>query len=226
MMLLKTTMSAKNLQRRIVAITILWAVCVCAGIGFFAWYDVRSTSQSAAPDELPATTQFVLPTEIPSVAMFLHPRCACSHASLAEFAKLAREFGNQATFRIIFFKPASVELSWIEHDNLFAKAHTLASTLNNVHVSIDEGGKESERFHAEISGFIVAYNAAGKLLYNGGITGSRGHEGNNAGEAVLRKILHDIVRTSAMPRSSEFQYSSVIQSAIAPTFGCTLRPKQ
>ncbi len=217
-------MKTKNLQRRVVVMTILWAMCVSAGIIFFAWYDVRSSQQSVAPRVLP-TTSYVLATttNMPTVAMFLHPRCACSHASLVEFAKLVREFGNRATFRIIFFKPAEKQLSWVEGDNLFAKARVLAANHNNVRVSIDEGGKESERFHAETSGFVVAYDAAGTLLYNGGITGSRGHEGDNAGEAVLRDVLQKTLNDFTKSQSVETQHISVIQAAAAPTFGCAIR---
>jgi hypothetical protein len=50
---------------------------------------------------------------------------------------------------------------------------------------IDDEGAEANRFHAATSGQTLLYDADGRLLFSGGITGSRGHAGDNAGENAI-----------------------------------------
>ena len=46
-----------------------------------------------------------------------------------------------------------------------------------------------QRFGAETSGYVLLYDTHGKLLFKGGITGSRGHAGDNAGESAIVALL-------------------------------------
>jgi hypothetical protein len=72
----------------------------------------------------------------------------------------------------------------------------------------DADGAESRRFGAAASGHVVAYDAAGRLRFHGGVTASRGHEGDNAGADALVAIL----------RGGKPAITS------APTFGCAIVP--
>jgi hypothetical protein len=58
-----------------------------------------------------------------------------------------------------------------------------------VQVMSDEQGKWSARLGAMTSGQTYAFDAAGRLLFSGGITDSRGHAGDNAGTAAIEAIL-------------------------------------
>jgi hypothetical protein len=226
-------MKTKITSRFILLMVITWGCCVATAIVAFAWYDVRSGSVQAAPNILPSTNLINARSEEGSasqdsssergvVAMFVHPRCPCSRASLTEFANLVRKLSSQAgfsqtQFRIIFFKPASQNLAWVKRDNLFERASALASTRKNVSVSIDEDGTEAARFNAETSGFVVAYDAHGRLLFSGGITESRGHEGANAGEATLEATLEAALKQGYQSNAQG------TQTAYAPVFGCAIR---
>jgi len=53
----------------------------------------------------------------------------------------------------------------------------------------DQGGIECEKFRAQTSGLTLLYSVTGELLFQGGITPSRGHEGDNDGTAALEAIL-------------------------------------
>ncbi len=204
-------MNALNTSRLTAFLVGIWSCCVATVVVGFAWYDMRPTQLSAvAPPVLPASTQIIahnLPQR-PIVAMFVHPRCPCSRASLKEFSSVVRNLSNDADFRVIFFKPALQNLDWVRRDNLFATA----SAMKNVAVSIDEDGKEAERFGAETSGFVVAYDTQGRLLFSGGITGSRGHEGKNAGEELLQTMI----------RSAGQRGAPTVQPAQSPVFGCAI----
>ena len=69
----------------------------------------------------------------------------------------------------------------------------------------DAGGGESRRFGALTSGHVLLYGRDGRLLYNGGVTGGRGHEGANAGLSLAEKLL----RSGGEPASQ-------------PIYGCAL----
>jgi hypothetical protein len=64
-----------------------------------------------------------------------------------------------------------------------------AAAIPGVTVHSDDGGVETRRFHAETSGYTVLYDPRGNLLFQGGITSSRGHEGDNAGRTALESLV-------------------------------------
>ena len=53
----------------------------------------------------------------------------------------------------------------------------------------DDEGAEAHRFGVETSGQTLLYDRSGALVFSGGITGSRGHAGENAGELALISLL-------------------------------------
>ena len=58
-------------------------------------------------------------------------------------------------------------------------------------VQADDDGREARLFHAETSGHTALYGAQGQLIFDGGITVSRGHEGDNDGTEAILALLHD-----------------------------------
>jgi hypothetical protein len=53
----------------------------------------------------------------------------------------------------------------------------------------DPEGREAQRFGAATSGHTFIYDKNGKLLFSGGLTGSRGHEGDNIGRRTAIDCL-------------------------------------
>jgi hypothetical protein len=73
-----------------------------------------------------------------------------------------------------------------------AKKGTLwkaASRIPGVQVLVDKEGALARAFGADTSGASLLYDRTGRLLFEGGITGARGHEGENANEDVLLACL-------------------------------------
>ena len=60
-----------------------------------------------------------------------------------------------------------------------------------VSVSSDQEGFEAKNFQSTTSGYVLLYDANGRLLFQGGITGSRGHSGENSGRDAIEAILMD-----------------------------------
>ena len=54
---------------------------------------------------------------------------------------------------------------------------------------VDINGAEARRFQAKVSGYTVVYDALGRLEFDGGITGSRGQTGANAGRNSVMRLL-------------------------------------
>jgi hypothetical protein len=85
---------------------------------------------------------------------------------------------------VLFVKPSDFPDGWEKTDLLAG-----AAAIPGVTVVRDDEGVEAGRFRAATSGQTMLYDAAGKLLFSGGITSARGHEGDNAGRAAVVSLL-------------------------------------
>ena len=84
----------------------------------------------------------------------------------------------------VFLKPKGFEPDW-EKTDLWEAARLIPGAA----CFTDDGGKETARFDAQVSGETLIYDKAGTLVFHGGITASRGHEGDNAGRFAVEAIL-------------------------------------
>jgi hypothetical protein len=85
---------------------------------------------------------------------------------------------------VLFVKPPGFADEW-EKTDLWSSA----AAIPGVEVVRDEGGFEALRFRAATSGQATLYDRGGRLLFSGGITGARGHAGDNAGRAAIVSLL-------------------------------------
>ena len=117
--------------------------------------------------------------------MFLHPRCPCSRASVAELASVAARCGPRFAAHAILYRPVEPSEGWDE-----AVIGGLdEAAIPGLRRWGDRGGRLSRRFGVETSGHVLLFDPAGKLLFSGGITASRGHRGGNPGlDAVTSRI--------------------------------------
>ncbi|MEK6644581.1 MAG: hypothetical protein AABZ08_11805 [Planctomycetota bacterium] len=103
---------------------------------------------------------------------------------------------------LLFIRPPGAEPDWCKSD-IYARAAEIRGVL----IHTDDQGREAQRFGAATSGHAVLYDLDGNLVFSGGLTASRGHEGDNAGASAI---------TSAL-------CGRVTSTAAAPVFGCNLR---
>jgi len=115
--------------------------------------------------------------------MFVHPRCPCSTASLAELAAIVERNQKRVATEVVFVKPHGAGQGW-ERTPLWDQA----ANIPGLRVVVDEGALAGQ-FGAQTSGYVVLYDANGRLLFNGGITRSRGHEGESAGRRAICTLL-------------------------------------
>jgi hypothetical protein len=181
---------------------VAWLVGVATSFVLVWRYKMTPGALPVAPEQWPAATAIVRDPRLATVVMFAHPHCPCTRASLAELNKLSAALGDHAQIWVVIVRPEGTEPGF-EEGEIKAQAATVARAT----VVIDPGGVESERFGAKVSGSTLVYAPDGGLLFRGGITSARGHEGRSAGFGQILALVKDATANT---------------SHIAPSFGCEL----
>jgi hypothetical protein len=175
-----------------------WLLAVGAGFGFLFHYAGEPGPVSATPRNWPEDSR--LSAGADTLLLFLHPQCPCSSATMTELERILPHSRNRVRTIITFVQPTG-----LSPDLLFGRLRARADRLPGVEVVVDPGGREAALFGAKTSGHALLFSAS-KLVYTGGITPARGHEGDSAGR---RAILAFLQGGEAIPAS-------------APVFGCSL----
>jgi hypothetical protein len=168
-----------SLRRRIwlPIFTLVWCTLVVVGLRELHAYATTEGSSGAEPRRWPAESTLPHADRGPTLVMFLHPDCPCSKASLAELATIAEANRVRAKLVIVFVSDDPSGPRW-----------EAAGKLPGVTRILDRGGVEATRFAATTSGHVVVYDH-GELAFAGGITGERGHAGDNIGRQSVLQIL-------------------------------------
>ena len=168
----------------LIATSALWLLMIGTGISLLWSYERTSGVAAAALNQWPADSSVRHSTDRATLVMLAHPRCPCTRASLGELARLMARAQGRVTAYVLFVKPSGFADGWEKTDLLSS-----ASAIPGVTVVRDDEGVEAARFRAATSGQTMLYDAEGKLLFSGGITRARGHEGDNAGRAAIVSLL-------------------------------------
>ncbi len=169
----------------VTVVTVMWLACAVGGL-FVVWaYENGPGVSSTAGPSWPVQTRLVAATDRPTLVFLAHPQCSCTTASIGELAEaLARADVKPKTY-VVFLKPSSMPNGWEQTD-----LWTAAEALPNATIIRDDDGREAERFASVTSGQTLVYDATGALIFNGGITGARGHAGDNAGRSAIVDLLN------------------------------------
>jgi hypothetical protein len=179
-----------------------WGFAVVVGMyGLVRYQMTPAALGQEAPSQWPSGLSFARSTDQLTLVMTVHPECPCSRASLNELAQLMARSAGRLNARILFVHPTNAPADWLNSD-LWRQA----KAIPNVTVSLDEDGHDAAAFGASISGQVMVYDTSGFIRFSGGITDSRGHEGDNAG---LLSIL-------SLVRNGKSQISTT------PVYGCSL----
>jgi hypothetical protein len=185
----------------VVAVAV-WLSAVSLGMGMLWRYSGTPGQPAIPPAEWPDSAP-VQPGETGStLVMFAHPHCPCSRASIGELAIVMARSQRKLAAHVFFYVPRTEAGSWARTD-----LWNSAKAIPGVQVVEDPSGTFSKRFGASTSGQTLLYDSKGQLVFNGGITSSRGHSGDNNGRRAILALL---------------QGEHPAQQ-IAPVFGCSLR---
>ncbi len=179
-----------------------WLLAVAVGFAILWKYKSTPGSGGAVPPERwPAGSTVARSPDRATLLLFAHPRCTCTRASLAELARILARFHDRLDARVLFWTPREAPAGWDRGD-----LWTSAARIPGVTVLRDAEGAEASRFGVATSGGVVLYDDRGRLLFHGGITAARGHEGDSFGQERIALLL----TTGAADRAD------------APVFGCAL----
>jgi hypothetical protein len=184
----------------------LWATAVAGGVVLLWRYASTPGLTATPPSSWPAESTIVRAPDRATVVMLAHPHCPCTRASMTELAVLMSRLRDRAVAHVLFLLPKGAATDW-EKTELWRRA----AAIPGVTVHSDVAGVEAARFHAATSGQTVVYDGAGQLLFRGGITGARGHEGDNAG---VERIV-SLVGSGTADRAESSVFGCPLQDPLA-----------
>lgn len=179
---------------------VVWILGAGIGVHALLGYAYTQGTPAKPPSKWPANSR-IPRNERFKLIVFAHPECPCSRATLRELAIIVGHFRKQLDVNVCFYSPRSMREDWRTSD-LWSDA----SSIPGVTTFEDIDGRESRKFGAATSGQALLYDAPGRLLFEGGITASRGHSGSNDGSEAVVDILQG--RTPKVRN--------------APVFGCSI----
>jgi hypothetical protein len=167
-----------------IAVAALSIAATSFGIRELLVFDNTAGAAGTVPAGWPRASAIERPRNRPELLVFVHPYCSCTFATIDELEQLeARMHGTNAPeVDILVYRP--LHSKWAPN-SLWKKAQGLPQAR----VRWDDDAREARRFGVLTSGYTVLYSASGELLFNGGVTGSRGHMGDNFGLDRLAAAL-------------------------------------
>jgi hypothetical protein len=186
----------------LVALAAASVVATLFGLSFLMGFDQTPGARAGAPVRWPASSAVQRAGGRPALLVFAHPFCGCTEATLGELAKITARRARKSprpAITILLTRPKGS--AW-QRSPLWDDARRLIGA----NVVWDEDGREARLFQVLTSGEVLLYGPGGELLFEGGVTGSRGHAGDNYGAAGLAAALD-----SGLPAKTAH-----------PVFGCAL----
>ena len=184
-----------------ILLTVGWLVTVVPGMLLLTDYSNDSGPPGDPLLVWPLESSIERARDRHSLLVFVHPRCPCSRATLRELGRITARCGEGLTVHVLIYVPSNEPDDWSRTD-LYAQAHAIPG----VEVRMDTVGREAVRFGTVTSGHALLYDPDGKLVFSGGITAGRGHEGDNVGHSAIVEAI----RSGKTPQSR------------APVFGCII----
>lgn len=162
----------------------VWVASVFAGLLGIFLYSAQPGRASEPPPYWPEG-ELTSADERPSLVLSVHPRCACTRATIAELARLLARVGRgRVSVHALYVVPSDEDRAWADTD-LHSRGHALPDTT--VHLDVD--GRLSSSFGMHTSGAVALYDADGGLAFHGGLTPTRGHEGSSVGQQRLIALI-------------------------------------
>jgi hypothetical protein len=181
--------SGKHYRRNFVATVVFgfaWVAALAFGIRTLMSYETLPGAVGVVTKSWPEAVKIPRPAGRPTLVMLAHPQCPCTRASVAELNKIMAQLQGKLSAHVLFLKPQGAPPGWDNSD-----LRRSAARIPGVTVLSDVDGMEAQKFGAETSGHTFLYDGKGNLLFSGGITQSRGHAGDNAGENAIISLVNN-----------------------------------
>ena len=166
---------------------IAWTVLCLAWIGVVAVAGATLLNHAYQPSKTPSESKGAVslkPSRSYKIVLFAHPFCPCTRATLTELSESLARLSHDVSVTIVF-----VSRGLNQEDVTSSSTFRMAGMLPGAKVVIDSGAEEASRFGATTSGEAFAFDPSGHMIYHGGLTPGRGHQGDAAGQTQLEQII-------------------------------------
>lgn len=170
---------------------LIWLALLSYGLRQRFLHATTAGLSEPAPKVFPTGSRLPRATDKSTLFMFVHPECPCTRASLHELSGLLAHDTFELSPVLVVATAWSGDALWEATAN-----GAIARGIPGLSVFADHDGSEAARFGAETSSHVVLYDARGRLQFSGGITGSRGHVGDNVGLRTIKQLLQRPVPTA------------------------------
>lgn len=182
-----TTIHPFKLHPGILIAVVIWASGVLGGSFVMFSYASKPGEGAAAPTSWPMDSEIPRTPGEFTLLLFAHPNCPCTMASLEELMRALANTTSMPNCFVVFTIAPNMPSGW-ESSDLVSRARS----FEQLSIMSDIDGVETRRFGAATSGHVLLYNRDGRLLYSGGITASRGHEGDSIGKQSVIEFLNNM----------------------------------
>lgn len=163
-------------------------LCAWLGLVFLGLSRLNDFSQtpgksSEVPFKFPSHSTLASRSKKPLLLVFIHPKCVCSRATVSELEKLIPHLSN-IEVKVIFNQFSGRDIAWTKND-LWVRAEK----IKGIEMILDERSRETQMFKVETSGHTFLFDEKGELVFSGGITPARGHEGESNGQMMIKKWI-------------------------------------
>ncbi len=163
---------------------LVWIAFLATGFSILAREEFTPVTGATTSSTFPKHSALTLAPDVPTLVLFAHPHCPCTRASLHELAELMSSLPHGIAVAVVFTLPKGVPPHW-EQGELWQEA----ATIPGIRVITDQDGQEAGRFGVKGSGHVLLYQPSGQLVFSGGITPSRGHEGDSPGRSAVISLV-------------------------------------
>jgi hypothetical protein len=198
-------------RHKLSLLVVAWIAAVAFGLHALMVYKGKPGPGGETPQIWPRNELIALPSQKPLLVMFAHPRCPCTKASLGELELLVAQAQGKFEATVLFYDPDDGTKDWSKTATVDA-----AQAIPGVRVILDKEGRLAKRFAAETSGQTAVYGPDGKLLFSGGITGSRGHLGENQGFDLVLKVVRNESTVALPQRTTEVFGCGLFDQCMSP----------
>lgn len=183
------------------------ALISLVGFGVLTDYSVRPAPPSTVKTSLSSLDLNAMELdqdERSCVFLFYHPHCPCTLATARNLERLRSAIKVPVSIHAYAFCPSAAAVQWIESET----TRTLQG-IEDLTVFPDYGGQKCREYGALTSGQVCVYSPAGQLVFSGGLSSGRGHEGENISTRHFIEQLNDQTKSNCIYQ---------------PVFGCHILP--
>ena len=185
--------------------TLIIAWISAIAVGTFALWQYDSAPGPAGHGNLILASRARSELDEPNrfkICVFLHPRCPCSVATVRELERMLSLIAKPVDVQAYLYCPRSETEGWTK-----VGAGEVVRKIPGMNVTIDWEADLARQLGVGTSGHVLVYSPSGDLRFTGGITTSRGHEGDSTGKLSILSTINSGVETGVLEE---------------PVYGCPL----